>query len=157
MALNSSRRGVSTIHYNDSSLVILPSHWNISKLERELKMNWLQFLDELARNPFLLIDFCFYLQAGTTYSKDEINDWLLGDMTALQPPIFVYRDFTEEEEELSAQERSLIDTRVKDEDGTYHVVKPAGSLYEPLKQVLAYAAGSPYEEQLVRVIEKKAA
>lgn len=142
MALPSTRRGVSTIHYAGGSIVILPSHSNIARLERELSMNFLQFLDALTSNPFLLVEFCFYLQAGTSYSKDEIRDWLLGNIDALNGPIYAVDEDGE---------------RIKDkETGAYLLEKEAGELHEPIKKTIAYASGKIYEEQLTKVLEKKA-
>lgn len=144
--LPSTRRGSGTLEYAGASVHIVPSNSRIAKLEKRLKMNWVNILALVQSNPFLIVDIIFDLQ-DSDYTLNELQEWLMGDLSAFNSPVFLLHKDGEKKGE-----------KVLDEDGEPTLIKEAGALFHKLEELLSYAAGTPLQKEFDKVTpeEKKA-
>lgn len=86
MTLPSTRRGNATINYAGGAVTLVPLHDKVAQLEKDLKLDFPEILDAMmtGNKPFYFVDIIYHLQVGSSYSKNEIREWLFGDVQALQ-------------------------------------------------------------------------
>lgn len=81
--LKSTRIGTGKINYNGSSLEVSATLGNLTRLGLEKGCDGIEAADQLqAQKHPGIAELLYHMQVGTTYTADEIYEWLFGDLTA---------------------------------------------------------------------------